>query len=316
MSVKGLLFVLALLAPPLVRAGERAAVPVILDTDIASDVDDVGAVSVLHALANRGEAKILAMGVCVKNPWSPLCLSALNSWFGRPQIPIGVAKERALSDQSKYARAIAQEFPHELKRTDDAVDAVLLYRRVLAKQQDGSVVMVSIGPLTNLSNLLKTGPDEFSGLRGLELVRRKVRVWVCMGGKFPKGREYNLISDGPAAAHVVRNWPTPVVFSGHEIGNEIFTGPGLRKATQKNPVRRAYELFNGLADRPSYDQTAVLYAVRGLDGGLANLWSVKSGGGSSSKATAATSGKSRPNINTPISSGNFRQPRSRPSLRN
>src|ERR1700733_1573118 len=160
MSVKGLLFVLALLASSLVRAGERASVPVILDTDIASDVDDVGAVAVLHALANRGEAKILAMGVCVKNPWSPLCLSALNSWFGRPEIPIGVVKGRALSDQSKYARAIAQEFPHELKRTDDAVDAALLYRQVLAKQQDGSVVMVSIGPLTNLSNLLKTGPDE------------------------------------------------------------------------------------------------------------------------------------------------------------
>ena len=45
-------------------------VPVIFDTDIMGDVDDVGAVAVLHALTDRGEAKILATGVCVKNPWS------------------------------------------------------------------------------------------------------------------------------------------------------------------------------------------------------------------------------------------------------
>ena len=33
-----------------------------------------------------------------------------------------------------------------------------------------------------------------------------------------------------------------------------------------------------MAPRSSFDQTAVLYAVRGLDGGLANLWSLQSHG--------------------------------------
>ena len=75
-----------------VVAAQREPVPIILDTDIMGDVDDVGAVAVLHALANRGEAKILAMGVCVKNPWCPLCLDALNTYFGRPNIPLGVVK--------------------------------------------------------------------------------------------------------------------------------------------------------------------------------------------------------------------------------
>ena len=272
------LFVVVLLASSLVDAGERVPVPVILDTDIASDVDDVGAVAILHAMANRGEAKILAMGVCVKNPWSPLCLDALNTYFNRPEIPIGVVKGPALTDSSKYARKIASEFPHALKKADDAPDAALLYRKVLARQPDGSVVIVSIGPLTNLRNLLRTGPDEHSKLGGHELVKRKVRAWVCMGGKFPAGREYNLVSDGSAAAYVVRNWPTRVVFSGHEIGNAILTGPGLKQAPTTSPVRRAYELYNGLTSRPSYDQTAVLFAVRGLSGGLADLWSLKSNG--------------------------------------
>jgi hypothetical protein len=87
-----------------------------------------------------------------------------------------------------------------------------------------------------------------------------------------------LIADGPAAEYTINNWPTPVVFSGHEIGNVIMTGPGLKKLDAKSPVRRAFELYNGLTPRSSYDQTAVLYAVRGLDGGLADLWSVQSGG--------------------------------------
>ncbi|MCY2995628.1 MAG: nucleoside hydrolase [Planctomycetota bacterium] len=257
-----------------VHAVNPQRVPLIFDTDIMGDVDDVGAVAVLHALANRGEATILAMGVCVKNPWCPLCLDALNTYSRHPDIPLGVVKGPAHNRASRYAQGIAQEFPHALKSAEDAPEAALVYRQVLAKQPDRSVVMVSVGQLTNFRNLLKTGPDEHSNLGGVELVKRKVRVWVCMGGRFPAGREANLINDGPAAAYAVAHWPTPIVFSGWEIGQEIMTGAGLRKHPEGTPVRRAYELYNGLRDRQSWDQTAVLYAVRGLDGGLSDQWGV------------------------------------------
>jgi purine nucleosidase len=52
----------------------------------------------------------------------------------------------------------------------------------------------------------------------------------------------------------------------------------LKKLPAGTPVRRAYELFNGLNNRQSWDQTAVLYAVRGLDGRLADYWDLKSKG--------------------------------------
>jgi inosine-uridine nucleoside N-ribohydrolase len=250
----------------------------IFDTDIMGDVDDVGAVAVLHALANRGEAKILATGVCVKNPWSPLCLDALNTYFGRPDVPLGVVKGPAHNRASKYAQGIAQEFPHALKSAADAPDAALVYRQVLAKQPDRSVVMVSVGQLTNFRNLLKTSPDQHSDLDGRGLVKQKVRVWVCMGGRFPEGREANFVNDGPAAAYAVAHWPTPIIFSGWEIGNEIMTGARLKDAPAGTPVRRAYELYNGLKNRQSWDQTAVLYAVRGLGGYLADYWDVHSKG--------------------------------------
>ena len=186
----------------------------------------------------------------------------------------GPAHNRA----SKYAQIVAEEFPHTLKSADAAPDAALLYRKVLARQPDRSVVMVSVGQLTNFRNLLKTIPDQHSDLNGRELVKLKVRVWVCMGGKFPEGREANFINDGSAAAYAVEHWPTPISFSGWEIGQEILTGAKLREAPEGTPVRRGYELYNGLKNRQSWDQTAVLYAVRGLDGGLADYWEVHSKG--------------------------------------
>lgn len=273
-SLHYLAFCLPFTWPLAITAREPAAVPVpvIFDTDLGSDVDDAGAVAVLHALADQQEAKILAMGVSVKHPWSAPCLDALNTYYGRPDIPIGVLKGKGIDDGCKYAQAIAREFPHDLQSADDAPDVVTLYRCTLAAQPERSVVLVTVGFLTNVSRLLDSPADDVSPLDGVALVREKVRAWVCMGGAFPFGREYNLQRDGASAKNAVEKWPVPIVFSGFEIGQPIGTGAGLQSLPESNPVRRAYQLYNGLANRSSWDQTAVLYAVRGLDGRLADVW--------------------------------------------
>ena len=259
---------------PLVRA---APVKVIFDTDMAEDVDDVGALAVLHALADLGEAEILAVGISSRNEDAGPCLDAINTWYGRPDIPIGYQralqvgypKDTGERTESKYAGLVAKAFPHDLARSSDATDAALLYRKVLAAQPDGSVVMVSVGFLANMKALLDTPADALSPWTGEELVRRKVRRWVCMGGKFPDGRfkngdgEYNLRVDALASLRALNDWPTPVVLSGFEIGARVHTGRRLRALPETSPVRAAYLHFNGLENRESWDQTAVLYAVRG-----------------------------------------------------
>ena len=251
-----------------------AASPVklIFDTDIASDVDDVGAVAVLHALADRGEVEPLAMGVSTRFEWSAPCLDALNTYYGRPDIPIGVVKNSGVQTGSRYALALSVEYPHDLRSPADAPDAAMLYRKVLAGQKDHEVVIVSVGFLTNIANLLKSEPDEYSPLNGVELVARKVKLWVCMGGRFPHGQEWNLYKDSTASKYAIDNFPRPIVFSGWEIGNRIMTGEALRHTPQNNPVRRAYELYNGLRNRQSWDQTAVLFAIRGLGSNQSTLW--------------------------------------------
>ena len=246
-------------------------VKVIFDTDIASDVDDVGALALLNVLADRGEAELLACGISSNNPWSPACVDAINTWFGRPDVPIGRVAQFA-SDKtvgSRYTEAIANEFPNDLPTSDRLPTAVQVYRQVLADQEDGSVTIVTVGFLTNLAALLDSPADKFSPLTGPELVKAKVKQWVVMGGVFPAGQfengegEYNLRVTPDATQQVINHWPTPVVFSGYEIGEPVHTGAKLAEIDPASPVRRGYELYNNLANRNSWDQTAVLYAVRG-----------------------------------------------------
>jgi arylsulfatase len=246
------------------------AVRVLFDTDIMGDVDDVGSVAALHALANRGEAQILAMGVSSKHEASPLCLDALNTYFGRPGIPIGVNKGPGFLRDTKYADKIAAEWPHKLKSAGDAPDVVALYRKVLAAQPDSSVVLISVGQLTNMSNLLKSQG-------GRDLIRRKIRLWVCMGAHFPQGREANIWHDAAPAQHAVADWPGRVVFSGFEIGLSVLTGGKAATLPANSPVRRAYELYNGAKPHKSWDQTAVLYGVRCVEQDR-GLWTLSSPG--------------------------------------
>ena len=246
-------------------APHAAAEPVaiVFDTDMESDVDDVGTLALLHALADRGEVEILAVMVCSLNPHSAPCADRVNHYYGRGHLPVGNVKGEGVDRASRYARQIAEEFPGTLASGEEAADAVDLYREVLAAQPDGSVTLVTVGYLTNVRNLLRSGPDAQSDLTGVELVRRKVRLWVCMGGRFPSGREHNVLFDTPASIEALEKWPTPIVFSGWELGNRVMTGARLRETPEDNPVRRAYQLFNNLTHRESWDQTAVLYAARG-----------------------------------------------------
>ncbi len=67
---------------------------------------------------------------------------------------------------------------------------------------------------------------------------------------------------------VVNEWPTPILFSGWEIGETIKTGGRVqREGAPENPVRQSYASYFNQPDsvrlRESWDQTAVLAAVRG-----------------------------------------------------
>ena len=257
--------------------GDQGGIRIILDTDMESDVDDVGALAMLHALADFGETEILGVMVCAENPWSILCADRINTYFNREDLPLGQLKGPGVDRESHYARGVAEEFPGNLQSADDAPDAVDQYRRILAGQPDNSVVILSIGYLTNLRDLISSGPDRHSDLDGRQLVEQKVRLWVCMGGQFPSGREANIRWDTEASVEAIDKWPGEIIFSGWEIGL-MDTGADILDLPESNPVRRAYQLFDRIPHK-NWDQVAVLYAVRGLDDGpAAHYWELSGPG--------------------------------------
>lgn len=251
----------------------RTPVKVIVDTDMFGDCDDVGAMAVLHQLADNGEVEILATVINSNNKEKAVGASVdvVNTYYGRPDIPLGSyhgkdAKLRA----STYTAQLRDEFPHNAPADDDLPSGVSVYRRVLSQAADGEVVIISIGFLFNLRDLLNSPADDISPLTGEELIRKKVRELVMMGGQFPasdpKKGEFNFAWTQPKCAQeVMARWPTPVLLSGWEIGAGIICGQPLAATPRSNPVRRAYELFPKnclLTGRYAFDHTAILAAVR------------------------------------------------------
>jgi hypothetical protein len=152
-----------------------------------------------------------------------------------------------------------------------APDAVLLYRRLLASSPDSSVTICVIGTVNSLAQLLDSKADAISPLTGHELVKRKVEKLVTMAvTNYPFGYEaFNWRMHFGSAVNVMHNWPTPVVVSSR--GDHVMTGAKFCElAPRQHPVRLAYEIFLAGQDtnRPSWDQIAVLIAVRPEESGI------------------------------------------------
>lgn len=247
-------------------------VRLILDTDMGPDYDDVGAMAVMYALADKGEVQVLATLSSNKDERSVPCIEVLNTYFRHSEMPVGAPKSEGgvfmtTWHQKKWTDVLPERYPHQTARTSEAPDAVQVYRKILSAQPDSSVVICTIGFFTNLKDLLLSKGDAYSPLSGKELVAKKVKRLVAMAGAFPQGREFNVYSDIISSRVLAENWPTEILFSGFEIGNKIFTGKRLvEQPIEGSPVKDAYALCLAEGDpngRMSWDLTAVWVAIKG-----------------------------------------------------
>mmetsp|Transcript_55366 Transcript_55366/g.154214 ORF Transcript_55366/g.154214 Transcript_55366/m.154214 type:complete len:367 (-) Transcript_55366:65-1165(-) len=279
----------------LAHASAVSPVPLIIDTDIGGgacrDVDDVAAICMANAMADNGEVELLAV---MQNTEPAQCsgmISVLNHYYGRDDVPIGAFKGAGLAPSRilSYVADIGENWPSPIKNASEVPSSVDVYRRVLVVQPDHSVVISSIGLLTNLEALLRSGPDGHSPLDGRELVARKVRLLAVMGGRYPTSGDQpecnfcgcawnadktSAATAAAASAYVVSHMPSSVkmVFSGVEVGREVHTGAVLSTCSPRhNPCRQAFMDYSrdnrnywtkGLG-AASFDPLTVLVAVRG-----------------------------------------------------
>jgi hypothetical protein len=253
----------------------------IYDTDICGDCDDVLALGMIHALQSRGACRLLAVTVSVDNDLAAPFVDAVNNFYGRDDVPIGVVGKGGVVEKSKYLGLVNEKekngrfrYPHKLLSGKDAPPATQVLRKVLAAQPDHSVVIAQVGFSTNLARLLDSKPDEHSSLSGVELVKRKVKLLSLMAGAFqaidgnPKFGEYNIVRDIPSCQKLAKDWPTPMVFSGFEIGIALpYPSTSIERDygyVPHHPLADAYiHYIPPPHNRPTWDLTAVLFAVLG-----------------------------------------------------
>jgi len=262
-----------------VEAGEP--VKLIFDTDIGNDIDDALALAVIHALQSRGECELLAVTSSKDNPYSSLCCDVINTFYGHPEIPLGRVHQGVTPKEGSYVRKVVDYsvegkplFPRHYQRVEDIPEAVTVLRKILAAQPDQSVVLVVVGFSTNIARLLKSPGDESCSLTGKELVTQKVKLLSQMIGRFDKEKpvsfhEYNVKVDISAARTLYELWPprVPIVVSGWEVGRAIQNRASSiikdYNYVKFHPIKIGYEYWHQMPyDRPTYDLTSVLYAVR------------------------------------------------------
>jgi inosine-uridine nucleoside N-ribohydrolase len=206
-------------------------------------------------------------------------IDVLNTFYGRPDIPIAVVKNGATKEDGNYNRQVLElkgddgkpRYPRTLTPEDSAKlpDAIPFLRKLLVGEPDGSVVLVQIGFFTNFARLLDTPADDISPLTGKELIAKKVKLLSLMAGSFNSSghREYNVVVDIPSAKKLIDQWPTEMIFNGYEIGDMIQHPAASMKEdygyVKYHPLKDAYQFYRGLDNsQPTFDLNSVLYAVR------------------------------------------------------
>lgn len=260
---------------------EYKGVPlVILDTDIGSSTDDLFCMEMLYRYADQGRCKLLGIVVDREGEDCAACADVMNTYFGYGNLPIGLVREgipnptvfinyQALPNCQKADGS--PMFNRSVSDYSSLPDGWQLYRRLLAAQPDKSVSICSVGFVTCLSQLLESGPDNYSNLSGVELVRSKVKCLYLMGGSFPRAVEpdYNLGQGISFSQTFFRLWPSDVeiIFSPGEVGDNIDYLPEQVLAdiswTDEHPIKQVYMTCECDAGQRMWDPLTAINAIEG-----------------------------------------------------
>ncbi|WP_432799345.1 nucleoside hydrolase [Poriferisphaera sp. WC338] len=262
-------------------------VKIILDTDMGNDIDDALALALIHTLQDHGECELLSVISSKDHPNAATCIDLLNTFYGRPSIPIGQITSGFTPEVGLFNKALTDKQNDQGKplypcsqSPEQYTDPVTLLRKQLAEHDDHSVIIMMIGFSTNIIRLFESPPDQYSPLSGHDLVDQKVSYFSVMAGNFCeenvhspdlKYREYNIHMDPESARRFANESPRPIIYSGFEIGLAI-PYPMASIESDYNwidhhPVIDGYRLYREMPhNRPTWDLTSALFSIRPHEG--------------------------------------------------
>ena len=257
----------------------KPPVGIIFDSDIGNRIDDTLALALLYGFDGKREARVVSVSVTKSNLKAAAFCEAVGRFYagavsgafsavGRT-LPVGLATDGKMPEDtpllsvplSKVNAEGAPVYSHGIEKLNDTAEPAALIRNAFTAQHDQNCIVVLVGPATNLVKVL-----DLPGVK--EVISRKVRFLSLMGGAYPHGEpEFNIKTDIPAARKLFAEWPTPIVASGYEVGEALlFPASSVERDfawSAEHPVVDAYRAYKAMPyDAPTWDMTAVLYAVR------------------------------------------------------
>lgn len=188
-------------------------IPVLLDTDIGSDIDDAVC---LAYLLRQPRCELLGITTVTGNvaQRSALC-EILCRAAGREDIPIHAGSPEVIlfgpgQPQVPQYSAVAH-YPH---RKDYPPNTALSFLQETIRRRPGEITLLAIGPLTNLGLLFAMDPEIPSLLHQLVLM---CGVFTARNGHGPGAREWNALCDPIATARVFRARPPRFTSIGLEV---------------------------------------------------------------------------------------------------
>lgn len=231
-------------ATPTTPPPSLAGAPVVIfDTDLGPDTDDVMALAMVHAYEKQGDAEIAAVTISRNSDTAARFADIVNTFYGRPDIPIGVYRGSTPQDTNDYfytADLVAAGiYPHDVHNSNIA-EGYKVMRQALVDAPDKSVVIIQVGFSTNTAALLQSGPDEISPLSGAQLVEEKVKLLSVMAGRNDSASvEFNVGEHVSSAQKVFADWPVELIQSDGNLGQEILY-----------PLASVLNDFNYVANHP------------------------------------------------------------------
>jgi inosine-uridine nucleoside N-ribohydrolase len=236
-------------------------IPILLDTDIGSDVDDAFALALALASPELDLQGVTTVGSeAMERAW--IVCRFLTS-VGKRSIPVAAGRDpqpkNAIEGQIQYRRHPAPIFNRTSKPVkEDAVE--FLYSQL--KAQPSKLTIVAIGPLTNIARLLEKHPDCKGWVKRIVIMGGAVRVGY--NGKPPAEPEWNIKLDDPAARAVFASVVPLVVAPLDATAKVDLEEPARRKLFAAcTPLTFQVQSLYQLWDKPTptlFDPVAVALA--------------------------------------------------------
>ncbi len=225
---------------------KKKAIPILLDTDIGTDVDDAFALALILASPELDLRGVTTVGSEPQVRARIVCRFLAAVGQSNISVAAGALPQPSeeIEKQGRYARSPGERQPRAsgpVKET--AVE--FLYQRL--KEHRGEWTLLTIGPLTNIARLLHEHPDCKPWIRRIVMMAGSVRVGYK--GKAPPETEWNIRCDIPAAQAVFASG-IPLVVAPLDATTmlKLEDAPRRRLFQAATPlteqVRMLYELWN------------------------------------------------------------------------